>query len=560
MRILYNGQDFELPKGFSASLKRYNVLISEIGEQTAAFTLQGTPHNLQLTGWSNRLDSPYKPLEDITVTLIDGPEIKTCRMSFNGIPNSKTGINCTLYFTTGELYSRIADTMLTALPWPIEKSPNYNTNTLAQNVSYLISHLKTAYTTPGVDKNFKIAPIATASDVIRRVDGVDKTEKFLLNGYEKNYNTIQVLAGNDYLDVFEAEYQQTFIIDSAVVSTSTGYGMTPLLKLRYVLDFLFSHFGYTLDMSELEDLIRIDVDNTNYENIVLGNTVADAIYAGVLLYKQLVPNLKIKDFIAKLEKNLSGKFAVSESERVVKFFLYRNGLVAESDLNMDEFASGEIIPEKPEFKIIRLVNTNTENDTINDSEKQYEDINLDVVSTTTLSFAFKADTTPPTVDIGLAMGVVGETVHLNSAVKIIGKESTNTDTKISEKLHLFYALDEWQEQSVYIPNGGYHVVFYKNTDSLFYGDLNDYGENTLQKINWLYNEYIEFRQNSNIQFSIDMVIPEPILRKLNINTPKIIHGQKALIESIEYGIGQIRDTTQTQTVTFRTLRSYQDRP
>jgi hypothetical protein len=99
------------------------------------------------------------------------------------------------------------------------------------------------------------------------------------------------------------------------------------------------------------------------------------------------------------------------------------------------------------------------------------------------------------------------------------------------------------------------VVKYKTSCRIFEGS----GTNDLDYIKLLYNEYIEFNENSNIPITVEMNIPFEVLDKLDLQIPKTIQGQKVLIEKIVEKRGSTNSDSKTQQITFRTLRSFKSR-
>ncbi len=161
--------DFQLPADFEAELTRYNVLISDVGEQTTPLTLPGTPHNMQLIGYSNRLDNYYKPISEMEVLVSDGLFVRPCNMAIH-TADENDGISVTLYLGTGDFYSRVGDKMLSALAWPIIKST-------AQG---LIDLLKTEFFHPTDTAIFCIAQIETTQEYVwrrERITGVTRHDE-----------------------------------------------------------------------------------------------------------------------------------------------------------------------------------------------------------------------------------------------------------------------------------------------------------------------------------------------------------------------------------------------
>ena len=93
-----------------------------------------------------------------------------------------------------------------------------------------------------------------------------------------------------------------------------------------LMDWAVSHnlgFSKLVSMGNKADLDENDLPGNNqFSNNCIENNVADAIYAGVLLYRQLLPDVSIKDFMQNIETYYAGKFVVDNINKVVSFIKY----------------------------------------------------------------------------------------------------------------------------------------------------------------------------------------------------------------------------------------------
>ncbi|GEM_PF-5858096 len=552
MRIITALGEFILPLNFETTLTRYNVMLTSAGEQTIPFTLPPEPANMKLLGWSNRFDSGYKPIIDLAVTIVDGLSISHGNLGIH-TADDEDGISCTLYIGTADFYSQIKDVKLNSLPWPIIKSPTYDAQNLSQRIDYLISILKSEYNTPTSDAIFKIAPLATTQDYTFRFEGVNTTGRFVLNGFDKNNQTLQLLTTDDYLDVFQGEYNQTLVESDTTISLSKGYGMTPFLKIDFILNFIFSNYGYTLDMSELETI------TTQYPHWCLANNIADAIYTGILKTYQLLPDTTIANFIQKIEFEFAGKFIVIEVQKKVSFKMYRNALTAQPTIDITPYLQSN--PKKKESNFIDLVikNANDKSDTVSESTKNTTDIALEIMEYVNTGQTYKTDLTPSDRYIALTYTSVGEITHLNSSVISYGITKKSETEKSTEKIQLLYIPTEWNELIGSRTDYSFWKLNYRSTFPCFYLEMSEISETTLGIIQWLYEEYKEFLINSNLPITAKANIPFVILEKMNINLPVLIQNQKCLIEKIEYQIGNNPSLNDSQNITLRTLLSYENR-
>ena len=574
MRIICEKGEFELPVGFQAQYNWLNVILSDAGEQTQPLVLPGTDHNLHLVEHSDRLDNIYKPLTDMEVFVIDGPMHRACNMGIHSA-DEEDGISCTLYFDSGGFYSKLKNTRMNWLGWPEVQHPDFDNVNKEARLWYLINLLKAEYDSPSASSDFCMAPVRTAQEFTWKVkmnngetpelmaESVDVTEKFCLNDferYQKDYRIYRDTAtGNnvvDLLNTFAGEYRQTQMISGTEANIDISYGMTPFLKLRYVLDFIFVKFGYSFDSLQLSDVLDI-------QNICVLNNVADALYGEKIYYRQLVPDTTIKEFLDAVEKVLSGKFVFDEVRKTVHFYFYKKVLSQTPDKDLTPYLAGRPKMGQPEFTKIVLtdLHANAEADLISESSDDTSGIEFNFVIARLFSeIYFRTTSVYPDADIWRyrigfrrLIAEMGGLTHLNSGIEIEGelkegreKESVDIffafiDTNIREVgLQSISVDDGWDLSTLRIP--------YKTSYRMYHGDVE---RSDLASATQMYAEYIRFRKDSNIPVSAKMRIPQDLLYQMNIHTPKLLNGQAVMLENIESASDEA-----TQHVNLRTLRSY----
>ena len=545
MRILTANGEFNLPVDFAAELSLYNIMLTDTGNQTLPVTLPPSPNNLRLIGYSHRIDSTFKPLKDIPVVVQEGISSSSANMGINSVDNEE-GISCTLYLGTGEFYSLINKRMLQSLSWPEIKSPAYSTESLSQRVLYLVNLLKGEYLTPTPDCNFKIAPLATDKKVTEKRNTTNYTGLLILNAFENDTSNTLNFNGTteDYLDKFKGERYQIFVEDGANITCTYGYGMTPFLKLKFVIEFIFSEFGYAVDTFNLE------YEMTNYAtDICIENNIVDAIYTGILKFKQIVPDVTVKEFIEYFEKCFLGKFIVDETSKTAVFKLMEYQLQIPPDMDLTPYLSGKLKPGQPEFKeLILKLSSDTRN---YESSNESEVFEFDLHDSQHVIERYYINVSPFSAEATLSLIQCSGILHKNSNL-VIGGKITSEDSETNKRIDFISIPDEFTSTEML----NQYTVYYRNTRTLD-GIINGKGYNVLEVIKWFYEQYKEFRLNSNIPFEVKMNIPKYILHNLDITTPKLMSDQKVLIESISYNIGS-QTTEELQTITIRTLRSYAD--
>jgi len=572
MRIISKDNiDFILPTGFAAELTKYNVLLSTAGEQTQPITLPPDPVNMKLIGYSNRLDAYYKPLSDLEVLVSDGLFHRWCNMGIHSA-NDEDGISCTLYFDSGSFYSLSEDKKLASLPWPVIKSPTYATQTLDQRVGYLVALIKSEFLTPTPTQIFNVTQVLTTQDYnfvklragLPGATTVVQPNKLVLNGYvfidpdpavlpapstittlNKYYirlYTGEVLLGETRQDIKEGDITTTLPL---------GYGMTPFLKVKYMLSVIFS--GYTVDTSAITAVFpEFDL----LESVV--NNVADAIVAGVLNFSQLVPDTTVKEFISTLEERYAGKFVINNVSKVVTFVRYSTVTDA-PDMDITPYLCKKPKQGSADFSSLIVKYKSDKITVTDDNTDKQKTIEIDFMERKILSFertfgsASQPDWYYPIFKLYLCD--IGDIVHKNSSIVVNGITKTDSGKTITDVQII--TVDR-VTNSYFYRYDVTPIVFYTaviNVSGIYPIGGTFEGELLHPDVKSFYTEYINFLQNSNIPISAEMDFPSVVIERMNLQKPKLLQGQPVMIESIKQTIG----TNDTQTVEMRTLRIFNKR-
>jgi len=596
MRIIAASGEFELPTDFAAELTRNNVLLTEAGEQTAPITLPGSPHNLRLVGYSDRIDAFYKPITDLDVTVMDGLMNRPCNLGIHSA-DPIDGISATIYLATGDFYSRAGDKKLASLPWPI------NTSTVAN----LITQLKSEYVTPTDECVFRIVPVITTQEYtfVRNavtslssetvvvtagvplldesgnqqynLDGegnrvylwetapvtkivyssvrtdIDSTEKLILNSFDQDYEEPLPVGYTQtyHLSRFSGESVQKIKIDKDIITLPVGYGMTPFLKLRFIIEFIFQQFGYTVNTQAISNA------HAEYNNkMLVVNNVADAICSGTIRYNQLVPDVTVSEFILKIESLFSGKFIVNEVNDTATFYSFKNQLNSIPDLDLSQYITSKPKIGTSEFSILQLIDNSIEVKTSETDESKLK------INSMTFDFV-KISVLYPTklfvkLDLGkfyylsytLETSSITDIIHKNTSI-VIADKTIKEDVKSNSNISIINTRYEeycWGGDQA---NGEIIYIAYRTASNMFYSN----NSAIINTIRTAYTEYAAFLLNSNIPINSEMDIPTSVLEQLKLYIPKLLLGQPVMIESIKDTLGK----KGTQAVTFRTLRPYSDR-
>lgn len=544
MRIITAKGEFILPADFEAQLSCYNVMISTAGEQTAPVTLPGVPENMALIDYSNRLDAAYKPLSDLPVTVIDGLFIRQCNLGIH-TADEEDGISCTLYFDTGEFYSLVGEQKIATLPWPIYKSPTFGSDTDIQKVTYLINKLKAN----DPYEIFVVCPILTTQKYKYRItknmwnspEVVDIDSVFILNWFDQYHNFLDFQdTGFDTPENYQAEYEQQIVEGENVINLGLGYGMTPFLKLSYVLTHIFESYGYSFDTRSIEDGVN------EFSGMFILNNVADAIYSGILRFSQLLPDMTIKQFIAEIEKWFCGKF-IFNSKTKSAYFEFFQQLSAYAPQDLTPYLAGKIKIKSAEFKRY-VLNMNGINENISDENVEKIDFSFLMQKQVDAEFMYTGSLVTAYKFFRFNMLSIDGIIHKNTGIMLDGVVSTE-EAKSGTVLQVGFYNGSFDSANPTELVGG--TIRYTTSYPLF-GSIHPE-----MVIDYLYTLFLKFKADSNIPFEVNLNIPPDMLEQMPLFSPKLIHGQVVLLENIITVLGNTDE--KTQMAFFRTLRPYVSR-
>ena len=296
------GLRYDIEAGSKISILKTQPMLSEQGSISLPFTLQYTNNNLRILDCPQRFDRTKKYLAKREVIILaNGYQLLASLVVTKITRNSS--ISATFLVDEGDVNNRVKDVTMTEVFRTIEKDP-YEGMSTAEKVSKWAHFLDTVMGGYFPDEDFAVFPICTSYDKETGVgDFLNHVNCPTKNGlwYEQTYPGPN---GNLYYTLFGIN-EHTVTVDDTTITYPVGYGITPFLKLKYVLKALFAYFGYNLQES------LFDTDSDLRKIVVLNNTV-DALMFGVLNYGQLVPSCTVEEFLNAVRYKFGCDFFVDE--------------------------------------------------------------------------------------------------------------------------------------------------------------------------------------------------------------------------------------------------------
>ncbi len=297
--VLYiDGKPLDMGGITAITMERANPLLSERQQSYSyPFVLPCTPHNDRLLGFPARYTRAGRTQRSQPCTMVCGSKVRVGRLVLNNIP--ARGYDASMTYDTADLLSGIADKKLVELHdkkycW---KALEYG------SVDIAIAAMERLYN--GEDNSeICIFPVVVDSSANENSSG----KNIVLNDVDVSTRKLKGLS-SDYVD------------GKFVNVVPKGFGIAPFLRVKYVLECIFGHQGYTLDLQQravqpIEQLV------------VLHNNV-DVIVNGYVQYKHLLPDCTVSDFVSTIEKMFCGKFVLSSKTGIVTFVYFNDYLDSE---------------------------------------------------------------------------------------------------------------------------------------------------------------------------------------------------------------------------------------
>ncbi len=151
--------------------------------------------------------------------------------------------------------------------------------------------------------------------------------------------TNEFFEGNSYNKYYcltenfeEVSTEQTYKVDDVSVTALPMYRYGVHLKLKYVLDTIFSYFGFSLDLS------RVSLYKFDY--LVLLNNVFDLCVTGIIKYEYMVPTCEVSEFLTALRNTFLIEFYYDPS--IHGFVAYSFDEVEKEPIPMTAYLSSPI--------------------------------------------------------------------------------------------------------------------------------------------------------------------------------------------------------------------------
>ena len=317
-----SGKNFDIPDKFKISIDKSNPFLTTQGTISLPVTFPYTDNNIEILDNPQRFDRALKLAIKIPVIIQAGIYQRESTLQITKVqrPNAYQAGSITGTFLLDEavFYNQMKDVSMQTLFSKIIRKDF--TGTKKQNIASWIDYLEKVMTGE-ISDDFHIFPVCTS-----QANAGTTTE---VNGFLNHVSSGLTANSANGLPYYRLSGRnlRTMTIDSASVTIPIGYEITPFLKFSYILNTIFSSYGYALNQDYLTKY-------PEFQKIVELNNTCDAIMLGVINYGQLVPNKTINDYLNSVRYRYGCEFFLADNGVDVKLVFWNDTLeICDLDLS-----------------------------------------------------------------------------------------------------------------------------------------------------------------------------------------------------------------------------------
>ena len=336
IRKIDGGEIFDLPSDYVIEAEKNNPLFSDKGSQTVPINFPASGKNNRMLDFPFRIDRAYKKDETIPVIVETGSVQQKGLLSVNSATNKIISAN--IGYDESEMYAVMKDIQLCDMPIlnNTEYIKSFGGNNIDERIDSMLDHL-TAVMKEEIEEDYCIFPVIIKKEIVQ-TENNNKTYLEIINDIDTN--NLQ----NESIAKLKALTNRTILRyengEEIELSAPKGYGVSPFLKVYRILEIIFLNFGFIISENPFKDHRQLK------KLVVLNNTI-DAVFTGVLYYKDLMPNSTIQEFLNSLYAKFGMKFFVNSNSRTVNITFIKdlidpNNLNSAINLNLNKTEEPEI--------------------------------------------------------------------------------------------------------------------------------------------------------------------------------------------------------------------------
>lgn len=311
------GKSLQFKPGMQLEIERTNPFFNEYGEQSLPADLPDTPQNREITGYPHLLTNILKPYTQQKCMISADHYAAPARMAVLGAKRNEK-ISVSFYLNDGYMLSEMKDTPLVKI---FEGECIEGVTSIERGISFCRSLVN------NTNDRYAIFPVLI-DDGTTDANGQPAYKWLNRYGHEDSDGSFVDRASySGSLDFYNAS-ERTEQSGEQKLYIPAGFYMTPFIRVNYLLQRIFKHYGY--DLKE-----NFFTETEQFRNLVLLNNTADSLANGDILLTDLLPNVTVKEFIDTFQKKFGCQFTPDISNRTISvcFLKDYDSIPSSTDLN-----------------------------------------------------------------------------------------------------------------------------------------------------------------------------------------------------------------------------------
>lgn len=320
---------FTLPPDFNFEMELTNPLFSDEGSSSLPFTLPLTKENLVATDHPDVLAREERVIDRMECIVQYGTFQLQGLLSVSSL--SKSELSGHIMLSESRMYSESRNSNIR----DIIDHERVSTQSTVQGLCRILENNNEAYISKPEDDDYMPEEIAVFPVAGQFTD----TYKLMLNGRVDESDE----GGIAYGGLESAA--RSIKVGNDTYNVPEGYGLTAFPFLSHIINLILRNLGYKV--------IRNDFQTQPFCNLVLLNPVADAICAGTLYYKDLVPNITFGDFVEWLYDKFGAVICIT-GKSSASVVLLAKVLQMPFDIDLTEYAEDDETLSIPEVECVHI--------------------------------------------------------------------------------------------------------------------------------------------------------------------------------------------------------------
>ena len=321
MRLYTEKGEFILPEDFALEMQTNNPVFTSEGSASATFSLPATTENLEAAGRPDRLSRTSAFMNNVECILqlgafqIQGKFIVTSC-------NSEE-IGCCFTYKEGSLYASYKDKSLKDILKDTTLYPStFPIHTLAGKTQQAMEESQPEW--------FARFPVK-----VQLMEGYD----IMLNALEDTSDEFGISFGNI---IYQA---RSYTKGDTTINVPVGYGLTAFPFLYHIIEVILKTVGNY-------NVVRNDFTKEPFCYLVLLHPVADLMCKGNIVYRDLVPDITLSDFISWLQDKFGAYIAVDDKD--VSIIILDEILSESPAFDLTPYIDDDLLLEIPDMEHISI--------------------------------------------------------------------------------------------------------------------------------------------------------------------------------------------------------------